>query len=61
MMESRLERCDCHNEVTQALTIRQLSEQENQQVVPASKTLDIFITFILLDQPLEVVYGEEVA
>jgi hypothetical protein len=60
VMESELEWCDCHNEVTQSLPIRQLPKQENQQMVPTSKTLDIFIAVILCDEPLEILSWKKI-
>jgi len=46
VMESELERGERNDEVTQALTVRQLSEQQNQQMVPTGKTLDILVAVI---------------
>jgi hypothetical protein len=61
MMECRLERGKGNDEVTKPITIGQLTEDEYQQMVPAGKTFDIFVTLVFLDKPLEVVNREEIA
>ena len=61
MMECRLERGKCDDEISKSVTVRQLPEDENQQVVPAGKTFDIFITLVFLNEPLEVVNGKKIA
>jgi DNA-directed RNA polymerase subunit E'/Rpb7 len=61
MMERRLERGKCDDEVSKSVTVRQLPEDENQQVVPAGKTFDIFVALVFLNEPLEVVNGKKIA
>ena len=60
-MECRLERGKRDDEVSKPITVGQLPEEENQQVVPAGKTFDILVAFVLLDEPLEVVNWKKVA
>jgi hypothetical protein len=60
-MECRLERGKGNDEVTKPITIRQLTEDEYQQMVPAGKTFDIFVALVFLNEPLEVVNREEIA
>ena len=47
--------------VTKSFPIGQLTENKYQQMIPTSKTLDIFIAIVFLDKPLEVVSREEIA
>jgi hypothetical protein len=61
MMERRFERGKCDDEVSKSVTVRQLPEDENQQVVPTGKTFDIFIALVFLNEPLEVVNGKKIA
>ena len=50
----------CYNLKFRTLT-GQLTENKYQQMIPTSKTLDIFIAIVFLDKPLEVVSREEIA
>ena len=43
----------CHYEVSQTLTIGQLSEHHRKQLIPTRKTLDVLVTFALRNYAVE--------
>jgi hypothetical protein len=44
-----------HNQVTQALTITELSEHQSKELIPASEMLDIVIPIVLVNKVTELV------
>ena len=48
-------RFDSHNQVTQALTIAQLTKHQCKELVPTSEVLHIVVTFILINDVTKLV------
>ena len=44
-----------HNQVTQALTITELSEHQSKELIPTSKMLDVAIPIVLVNKVTELV------
>ena len=49
----------CYDNITQTLTITELSEHECHELIPASEVLDIAITSILANKIIEVISIEK--
>jgi len=52
-------RLDGDNHVAQALTVAQLTEHHNKQLVPAGEMLHVFVSAILADDVVEMVPVKE--
>ena len=55
MVTLRLMSLQSNNQVSQTLTITELSEHQSKELVPACEVLDIPITFVLINKVTELV------